>query len=90
MDSLNSTVELKTSLELPRKQKLSLKRDIKTSLQNDYMKSLILNTGIEFRMCKRVEQKVDCRNCEKGKVSGCPLNKETTFRSEYRFELPMQ
>ena len=90
MDSLNTIVEVKKSAEFTWKQKLSLKRDIKTSLQNNYMRSLILNTGVEFRMVKGVASKADCRDYEKGKISGCPLNKETTIRSKYRFELPMQ
>jgi hypothetical protein len=72
----------------PAPKKVSNKRTIRTSLQNSYMKKLILNTDVEVKLQARTKTVLDCRD-EKSNVLGCPLNKEPTDRAFYLLQKPI-
>lgn len=64
MNQFNATVDAKLTVTPPTP-KPSKRRIIKTSLQNEYVRSLILNEDVEFRIQRGVKTSFDCREAEK-------------------------
>jgi hypothetical protein len=49
---------------VPATPKVSHRRIIRTALKNDYVKSLVLNKGVDVKILKRTKTTFDCRQAE--------------------------
>mmetsp|Transcript_1452 Transcript_1452/g.1400 ORF Transcript_1452/g.1400 Transcript_1452/m.1400 type:complete len:94 (-) Transcript_1452:62-343(-) len=67
----------------PKAPRLNKRRMIRTSLENDYVKSVLLNHDVKFELKRGLKTTIDCREVNSESSEGCLLNKVPTLRNIY-------